>query len=268
MAEFDKLQNILYALQARNLVQIYYHIKNGLRLDLYDEEKEPFLLHAAKNGYYDVVNLLLDCGADVDIEDRWHHTAIYSACDASRVNLFKDPAMPPTDYYPENDALITVAVLATRGASISFLNNRNPFLIACKKGYTKILRFLIEYPFMITPVDKIKMLEEAFIMINGIFNNITYYHMKTDSYSDEKRYPQMLLKCGEIKLILQDGIFKMKNKIPIEMSPENQRLVDRVKSASRVKEADVFFKDADSRIEEIKNEKTRFLNNLYGKIQV
>ena len=123
-------------------------------------QRTTLLSYASENGHLRVVELLLSEGAEIDAEDKNHHTPLMLAVknghndvsmhlinhgvDVNKKYRFDQTAL---HYASENGHLKMVELLLSKGAEIDAedKNHRTPLLLAVKNGHNDVLLYLINH---------------------------------------------------------------------------------------------------------------------------
>ncbi len=90
-------------------------VESGADLNLQDPDLVPPLVTAIDNGHFDVAKLLVERGADVNLSDRWGRTAVWAA-----VDMHTPPASARPDVVEPGEVTATslLALLMARGANV------------------------------------------------------------------------------------------------------------------------------------------------------
>lgn len=110
-------------------------IKNGAKIDAYDEYTRTPLMEAATHGYYEIAQLLISEGADVNWVDGSYRTPITSAVSHGHLNLVKlllkhGAKIDAVD--EEGKTLLMLACVEGDDTSADFLLNTEKFAPDCR----------------------------------------------------------------------------------------------------------------------------------------
>lgn len=126
-------------------------------LDQQDDEGNTALMYASKNGYEDIVSLILQHGASVNIQNKCGYTALIKASPHKSIALLLIDNGANVDHQcMDGDSVLmwalhthnkeTAEILINNMADCDIRNNKgeSPLIIATNKGYKEIVIKLLE----------------------------------------------------------------------------------------------------------------------------
>ena len=140
---------LMDAVFENNISRVEKLIKNGVNIDYksyYSWDGSSPLMLACYKGYYDIVKILINNGADVNFTDNYKRTPFYNAIldiDIQKKNL--------------NIVIKILEILLQHGAKkkdIVTSNGKTPLLVAIKEGHSQIVRFLLQHGLLNSDINK------------------------------------------------------------------------------------------------------------------
>ena len=129
-------------------------LENGVDINATDKEGWTALIHASKNGYLEMVKLLVENGADVNIKNNEGKTALEYASDKGYLEIVKYLKMKDINYKSETDLikfsysrnLEGVKYLIEKGEDVNAKDKdgRTALIHASKNGYLEMVKLLVK----------------------------------------------------------------------------------------------------------------------------
>jgi len=118
---------LMYASKYGQLEAVKLLLQAGANIDLQEGHGRTALMYASMNGYLETVKLLLQEGANIDLQDKWGRTAPM--------------------YASRNGHLETVKLLLDKGATIDLQNSFGwtALMYASGEGQLEVVKFLRKY---------------------------------------------------------------------------------------------------------------------------
>lgn len=241
--ESENFKKMKCAIINDDVISICDYLKSGFDVNETDEYGQTYLMFACDYTYQDIVLLLIDYGANVNIKNNMNRNALFYISDHDYVSIQK------------------MSLLLING--INIISSENIFFYLYEKSHIQSVKFLIEYPDI--PVNvKIDLLEDALKKIQ--------FNKSNCSYSKER--------CNEnIKNLIQNGIQTLKNGLAIEVIDKHQNDILEIKNFNPERKNQIFeyFKEKDvkineiqtkidelqSKIDKVQNEKYKFFKSMY-----
>src|SRR3990167_2881002 len=153
----DANEDLVVAAKSNDLKAVRAALAAGAQVD-YKYLRFSALMHAALNGYDQVVDLLLKANANPNIQDEGGYTVLSYAANRGYdqiVDLLLKANANPNIYDPIGQSALTTAVdkgydkivdlLLKANANPNGIPYMNPLIIAVNKGHAKIVDLLLKF---------------------------------------------------------------------------------------------------------------------------